>query len=422
MKKYVVFALIALFCASSHSAWAHYVKLTATDGTVSWIEIKGKVDGTNIEIYKSDYSSAIDKNTSGAIDLWNVWSESGERGTHYRVTSIGDGAFYQCSGLTSITLPIGVTSIGRSAFELCSALTSINIPNSVTSIGLRAFFRCKSLTSIEIPSSMTSIDFQTFYGCGSLTSVVIPNSVTSIGESAFYSCGNLTSVVIPYSVTSIGKEAFAYCSNLSSLEIPSSVTSIGYGAFQSCSNLTTAVIPSSVTSIGKRAFYNNFDLISIFSYITDVFVTGEEAFSECEKATLYVPRGTVEAYKLTADWNSISKIEEKPQAFVVSCNDKGRVRMIDVGVQFTNNVIDVIINDGTDNLFYFEPNDNCVLKQVLIDGVDVTRSVRNNELTATVHQGSKMIIIFDEPGYDVNGDGTVNITDVVKLVNFILGQ
>ena len=420
MKKYVVFALIALFCVYS-SAWAQYVKLTAPDGTVSWIEIKGKVDGTNIEIYNGDYVSVIDKNTSGAIDLREVWSESGESGTHYKVTGIGLGAFYRCGGLTSITLPIGVTSIGESAFEHCSALTSINIPNSVTSIGLRAFFRCKSLTSIEIPTSMTSIEAYTFAYCGNLTSVVIPNSVTSIGESAFYSCG-MSSVVIPNGVISIGNSAFAYCTYLNSLDIPSSVTSIGSGAFQSCSNLTTAVIPSSVTSIGKRAFYNNFDLISIFSYITDVFQTGEEAFSDCEKATLYVPRGTVEAYQSTADWNSISKIEEKPQALVVSCNDKGKVRMTNVGVQFTNNVVDVIISDGTDNLFYFEPNDNCVLKQVLIDGVDVTRSVRYNELKTTVHQGSKMIVIFDEPSYDVNGDGTVNITDVVKLVNFILGQ
>ena len=421
MKKNVLFALIALFCVSS-SAWAQYVKLTAADGTVSWIEIKGKINGTNIELDDGDYVTVIDKYKSGAIDLREVWSESGGSGTHYHVTGIGVGAFYSCGGLTSITLPIGVTSIGRSAFEHCSALTSINIPNSVTSIGLRAFFRCKSLTSIEIPSSVNSIEAYTFAYCGNLTSVAIPNSVTSIGESAFYSCGNLTSVVIPYSVTSIGKEAFAYCSNLSSLDIPSSVTSIGYGAFQSCSYLTTLVIPSSVTSIGKRAFYNCFSLTSVFSYITDVFETGEEAFSDCEKATLYVPRGTVETYISTPDWNSIGKIEEKPQAFVVSCNDKGKVRMINVGVQFTNNVVDVIINDGTDNLFYFEPNENCGLKQVLIDGVDVTRSVRYNELKATVHQGSKMIVIFDEPGYDVNGDGTVNITDVVKLVNFILGQ
>lgn len=138
MKKYVLFALVALFCVSS-SAWAQYVKLTAADGTVSWIEIKGVVNGANIEIYNGDYMSVVDKNTSGVIDLREVWSESGESGTHYRVTGIGLGAFYKCGELTSITLPIGVTSIGRSAFEYCSALTSINIPNSVTSIGDGAF-------------------------------------------------------------------------------------------------------------------------------------------------------------------------------------------------------------------------------------------------------------------------------------------
>ncbi len=419
MKKNVLFALIALFCVSS-SAWAQYVKLTATDGTVSWIEIKGKVDGTNIEIYKSDYSSAIDKNTNGAIDLWNVWSKRGESGTHYQVTSIGNGAFYQCSGLTSVVIPNSVTSIGRSAFESCSGLTSITIPNSVTSIGMRAFFRCKGMNSVEISSSLTNIDNQTFYQCSGLTTVVIPSSVTSIGESAFYSCG-MTSVVIPNSVTNIGNSAFAYCSYLTSLDIPSSVTSIGYGAFNGCSGLTSVVIPSSVTSIGKNAFSSCFSLTSVFSYITDVFETGEEAFSGCNNATLYVPSGKVTDYQSKADWNRFSQIEEKPRALVVSCNDKGTVK-INRGVKFTNNVVDVIVNDGVDNLFYFEPNENCGLKQVLIDGVDVTGSVRYNELTAKVYKGSRMIVIFDEPGYDVNGDGTVNITDVVNLVNFILGQ
>ena len=48
------------------------------------------------------------------------------------VTSIGDYAFYNCTGLTSITIPNSVTSIGSSAFSRCKGLTSITIPNSVT--------------------------------------------------------------------------------------------------------------------------------------------------------------------------------------------------------------------------------------------------------------------------------------------------
>jgi len=422
MKRVQLFlcSLVAMFMLSANSAWAQYVKLTAEDGTVSWIEIKGVINGSDIEISTGGYNSAIDKNTKGSIDLNEVWSESGERGRHYRVTSIGNYAFYYCSGLTSINMPVTVTSIGNSAFEYCSGLTSITIPNRVTSIGLRAFFRCKSLTSIAIPNSVTSIEYGTFWGCSSLSSVDIPSSVTSIGERAFYSSG-LTSIAIPNGVTSIENEAFSGCSYLTSLDIPSSVTSIGNSAFASCSGLTSVVIPSSVTSIGKRAFASCINLTSFFSNITDVFVTGDEAFDDCNKASLYVPNGKVDVYQSTADWNRFSKIEEKPGTFILSCNDKGTVR-VNRSIQFTNSVSEVIVNDGQDHSFYFEPNDDCKLKQVLIDGKDVTRSVKYNELIAKMYKGSKMIVTFDKPGYDVNGDGTVDISDVVKLVNFILGQ
>ena len=58
-----------------------------------------------------------------------------------KVTSIGNGAFQNCS-VTSITIPNSVTSIGSEAFDGCSGLTSITIPNSVTSIGERAFSDC----------------------------------------------------------------------------------------------------------------------------------------------------------------------------------------------------------------------------------------------------------------------------------------
>ena len=109
-------------------------------------------------------------------------------GTDYSVTSIGSYAFFDCLGMTSVTIPNSVTSIGDWAFCDCSGLTSITIPNSVISIGLSAFRKCSGLTSVNIPNSVTAINDYVFAGCTGLISVTIPNSVTSIGSSAFESC------------------------------------------------------------------------------------------------------------------------------------------------------------------------------------------------------------------------------------------
>ena len=87
------------------------------------------------------------------------------------MTSIGDGAFYGCSGLPSVTIPNSVTSIGEYAFTYCSGLTSVTIGNSVTSIGYGAFADCSGLTSVTIPNSVTSIGYGAFYGCSGLQDV-----------------------------------------------------------------------------------------------------------------------------------------------------------------------------------------------------------------------------------------------------------
>ncbi len=114
------------------------------------------------------------------------------------LTYIGDGAFKYCGGLTSITVDSG--NMIYDSRDNCNAIiaTASNtlivgsnttvIPNSVTSIGDYAFGECRGLTSIEIPNRVTIIGSYAFTGCMGLTSIEIPNSVTSIGACAFTAC------------------------------------------------------------------------------------------------------------------------------------------------------------------------------------------------------------------------------------------
>ena len=227
------------------------------------------------------------------------------------VTEIGEYAFGGCSSLTSVIIPSSVTEIRKYAFSDCSSLTSVNIPSSVTEIGYAAFGGCSSLTSVNVPSSVTSIGDVAFGCCSSLTSVNIPSSVIEIGCRAFDGCSSLTSVNIPSSVTEIDWRTFGCCSSLTSVNIPSSVTYIGDGAFQDCISLTSINIPSSVTEIEESAFSGCSGLRSIYVYAETVPSTVAGAFEGCDSknCTVYVPKGTYDAYWLS-EWGVFENIVE----------------------------------------------------------------------------------------------------------------
>ena len=146
-------------------------------------------------------------------------------GQTYTVTSIGDYAFWNCSGLTSVTIPDGVTSIGDYAFWNCSGLTSVDIPDSVTSIGNYAFSWCSGLTSVTIPGSVTSIGGYAFGGCSSLTEVTIPDSITSIGGYAFGGCIALTKITFEGTVPeNWGDSPFYYCDAVKTVYLSDDLT------------------------------------------------------------------------------------------------------------------------------------------------------------------------------------------------------
>ena len=169
---------------------------------------------------------------------------------------IADSAFYNCTGLTSITIPNSVTSIGPGAFYNTAWYN--NQPDGLVYAG-KVAYKYKGTapwcTSIVLKEGTLGIGAYAFSGCEGLTSITIPNSVTSIGNNAFSGCEGLTSIIIPDSVTSIGSQAFNYCTGLTSVTIPDSVTSIGDEAFSSWRNMTIYCEAKS-KPIGWSSYWN----------------------------------------------------------------------------------------------------------------------------------------------------------------------
>lgn len=172
-------------------------------------------DGINFKILSSTENTCeVDRNAKTTTGTVIIPSTATYYGKKYNVVGIGELAFNDCSGITSVTIPNGVTKIGRFAFSKCSGLTSITIPNSVTIIDQSAFQNCSSLASVTIPNSVTSIRWSAFSGCSGLKSIIIPNSVTSIGEDAFKDCNCIKEI---YSLNTTPPDAYNAFEGMNSL-------------------------------------------------------------------------------------------------------------------------------------------------------------------------------------------------------------
>lgn len=284
--------------------------------------------------------------------------------TNLRV--VGISAFTNCQTLENIILWDDVETLESHAFAWCHSLTTVRIPTSISKIPLGCYMGCSGLSSVYIPDNIEEIEpyafsessvqiirgcggvktirgsaFQlselieinfdnnstletigqwAFGGCKNLTGITIPNRVTSIDKWAFSGCTRFTSigsvgsgasVELPNSVTSIGFGSFRDCSGLTSISIPSGVTNIGETAFQNCTSLTGITIPNNVTNIGSNAFSDCSGFTSIRAEATTPPTLGAYAFDNTNNCPIYVPSGSVNAYKTAINW---SRYESRIQA------------------------------------------------------------------------------------------------------------
>lgn len=343
------------------------------------------------------------------------------------VTSIGDYAFHGCYSLTSIVIPNKVSRIGESAFHDCFDLTTITISDSVNDIGSHAFKNTRWLENkisenplviinhilidgstcegdIKIPVGVTQIGAAAFLNCENIASVIIPDGVTSIRHSAFWNCNKMTNVSIPESVTSIEGGAFQLCKSLTSISIPDGVRSIEYDLFTGCASLTDVMLPSSITSLGSAAFAGCINLTSII-LPDNLIEIGSDAFFGCTSITSVTIPDTVDvigenAFGYFYDYTSFEN--QKINDLIIYCYSGTAAEKYAIENEF-----DYELLDAED-----VPQKGDITGDGKVDITDVTRLISHVRGVRPLE---------DTALGDLNGDKKVDITDVTMLIAHVRG-
>ena len=388
------------------------------------------------------------------------------------VTSIGSYAFSGCSGLTSITIPNSVTSIGYNAFENCTGLNSIVVEKGNSAYDSRencnAIIETTTNTLIKgcnntiIPNDVTIIGDYAFFGCTGFTSITIPNSVTSIGYNAFCANSSLTSVTIGYGVTSIGQGAFWGCSKLSTIKIyAKNPPSAYWTSFPNDNNNISAIQHDPSNNKYKiqlfapqeyltyyqnlswaRDQYGQYDspLGFFISYNPlDIFYSievTENVQNKSRQASFSIDL-TNESADLTAYQFDLTL----PEGFSLSEDDKGKFLVTKTNrYEDDSHILNITKMEGNTYRFVCFSLSNEIITgtsgAILNATLTIGESIKEGRYKATIsnvivtntHEtqlkpnDSKFNIMVNFIKGDANGDGEVNVTDIVEIVNYIMNK
>lgn len=226
-----------------------------------------------------------------------------------QLTTIGRGAFYNCSSLKEAILPNSVTSISYGAFEGCTQLKTIIFPDALSTINDYMCYECSSLDSLHLPANLQTIRYRSFYNTQKLHKVKIPSTVDKIYDEAFYKCG-VDSVLLPVTLSYLHEDAFSYCANLKYIELPSYLET----------GISTEKCYSAVTYYNNSLYYgyrNNFRYCPAIETVvcrsaTPPAITSDPFGNSRAKSeiTLVAPSFAVVNYKLDTYWYQFGSIVE----------------------------------------------------------------------------------------------------------------
>lgn len=225
-----------------------------------------------------------------------------------KIEKIGKQAFYNCKALFVFRFPDNVIEIGEESFA-GSSFINLTTPPKLESISAGAFKGCESLATIAFNNKLSKIGKEAFAGCTKLQTIDIPTSITEIEAKAFTNCKKVKTINIAPSISEIKENTFSYCEGISTISIPEGVATIGAAAFEGCINLKTVQFSQDVSQIADGAF-NYCPLENIYIMNATPPDVGKSNFSNYETSTLYIPLGTLNAYRVSSGWSNFKNIVE----------------------------------------------------------------------------------------------------------------
>lgn len=384
--------------------------------------------------------------------------------------------FLNGTEITDLIIPDGVTGISGWAFSFWSNLTSVTIPRSVTSVGENAFDGCDGLTTVSIDNSVLKIEKEAFQSCDNLKTFQITN-VASWCESQIAPYGN--PLWNTHSLYVNDKE-------VKELVIPEGVTSINLGVFDGYSALASVTVPSSVKTIGMGAFNGCTNLLDIYCLAEIVPATEDNPCFMTQKATLHVPNVSLDAYKTADYWKDFkfivglddvvtesdhiysdglsiyqgytANLEVKlvnentftayqfdlvlPEGITLATDDNGKY-MVAKSDRYSDNTQQVKVEKHDNNTYRIMSysmqngiiygNDGVILTITLKADEEITVGNANAEIRDIVLTLPDETKIKTKPiafsigvkrrlKGDADGDGEIDVTDIVAMINYIMGQ